>query len=360
LEPPAKPKLTWKTVVFPLLGLVGFFLYIYLFKIDILGILATAKTADPLIYSVAIVFGLLEVFFFTISWRVLTNYLQIKIRVFRAYLYVWYGIYVDTIVPAQSIGGEVTRTYLCTRDKCGPFGKVVASLFTHRLLGMALNVVALIAGIVLLTFGGNVNPLIFNAIIFVAAAIVSIICLMFVLSFKQLWTLRLIDFGTHFVHKITFGKVNLTKLTGQAVEVTTHFHDAMKEFRNNPKGIAGSSFYLVISWFFSLTIPYLVFYSLGNPVSWSIIIVTSAIFLAVKAIPIGVPFEVGLPEVVMTTLYISMGIYGPLAATATILVRIITLWFRFFMGFAAQQYLELKLVVSDSVETEKTKIPPQL
>ena len=171
--------------------------------------------------------------------------------------------------------------------------------------------------------------------------------------------MKVIDVGTHFVHKITFGRVNLTKLTGQAVEVTTHFHDSMEEFRHNPKAIAGSMVYLVISWFFSLSIPYLVFLSLGHPVTWSIIIVTSAIFLAVKAIPIGVPFEVGLPEAVMTTLYISMGVYGPLAATATILVRIITLWFRFFIGFASQQYLELKPAISPTAETEKTKIPPQ-
>ncbi len=188
-----------------------------------------------MIYAVAIVFGLLEVFFFTISWRVLTNYLKIKIGVFRAYLYVWYGIYVDTIVPAQSISGEVTRTYLCTRDKCGPFGKVVASLFTHRLLGMVLNVVALIAGIILLTRGGNVNPLVFNAIVLVAAAIVGIIGLMFVLSFKQQWTLKVVDFATHAVHKITFGKVKLTKLTEQAVEATQHFHESMIEFRHTPK-----------------------------------------------------------------------------------------------------------------------------
>ncbi len=357
LEPPTKPKLTWKTAVFPLLGLLGFFIYIYVFKVDVLGIIATAKTADPLIYSVAIVFGLLEVLFFTISWKVLTNYLKIKITIFRAYLYVWYGIYVDTIVPAQSISGELTRTYLCTRDKCGPFGKVVASLFTHRLLGMALNVIALIAGIVLLTFGGNVYPLVFNALIFVAAVIVAIIGLMFVFSFKQQWTLKIIDLATHAAHKITFGRVNLSKITGQAIEATQHFHESMLEFRHSPKAIAGSVFFLVISWFFSLSIPYIVFQSLGHPVSWSIIIVTSAIFLAVKAIPIGVPFEVGLPEAVMTTLYISMGIYGPLAATATILVRIITLWFRFFIGFASSQYLELKPAISTSANTEKTKIP---
>jgi glycosyltransferase 2 family protein len=340
LEPPTKPKLTWRTIVLPLLGLIGFFIYIYLYKVNILGILETVQTLDPLIYAVAVVFGLLEVFFFTVSWKVLTNYLQIKVGIVRAYLYVWYGIYIDTIVPAQSISGEVTRTYLCTRDKCGPFGIVVASLFTHRLLGMALNVIALVAGIVLLTFGGNVYPLVFNALIFVTAIIVGVIGLMFVLSFKQKWTLRIIDFATHAVSKLTFGRLNLSKITGQAVEATEHFHDAMVEFRHSPKSIAGSSFFLVISWIFSLSIPYLVFLALGHPVTWSIIIVTSAIFLAVKAIPIGVPFEVGLPEAVMTTLYISMGVVGSLAATATILVRIITLWFRFFAGFAAQQYLE--------------------
>jgi glycosyltransferase 2 family protein len=338
-----------------LLGLVGFFLYIYLFKVDILDILGKAKTADPIIYSVAIGFGLLEVLFFTISWRVLTNYLKIKMTILRAYLYVWYGIYVDTIVPAQSISGELTRTYLCTRDKCGPFGKIVASLFAHRILGMILNVFALIAGIVLLTFGGNVNPLVFNAIIFVAAAIVAIIVFMFVLSYKQQWTLKVISFITNLAHKISFGKVKLENLQEQAVEITSHFHNSMKEFGHNPKSIAGSLFYLIISWFFSLSIPYLVFQSLDHPISWSIIIVTSAIFLAVKAIPVGVPFEVGLPEAVMTTLYISMGIYGPLAATATILVRIITLWFRFFIGFAAQQYLELKPAIFASVNIEKTK-----
>jgi uncharacterized protein (TIRG00374 family) len=357
---PHRPKLGWKTVVLPLLGLLGFFLYIYLFKIDILGILSTAKRANPLVYLIAIFFGLLEVLFFTISWRVLTNYLSIKMTIFRAYLYVWYGIYVDTIVPAQSISGEVTRTYLCLRDKCGSFGKVVASLYTHRLLGMALNVVALITGIILLTFGGNVNPLVFNAIIVVSAAIVGIIGLMIILGFKQQWTLRVINFLTHLANKITLGKLKLEKLKEEAVEITQHFHEGMKEFRHNPKAIAGSLFFLIISWFFSLSVPYLVFISLGHPVSLNIIIVTSAIFLAVKAIPIGIPFEVGLPEAVMTTLYISMGISGPLAATATILTRIITLWLRFFIGFGAQQYLELRPPKTPIPSIEKTKINPAI
>jgi len=344
--------------VFPILGLLGFFLYIYLFNVNILGIFAKAESANPLIYFIAVVFGLFDVLFFSISWRELANHLSIKMGVTRAYLYVWYGIYVDTIVPAQSISGEVTRTYLCTRDKCGPFGKIVASLFTHRLLGMALNVVALISGIILLGFEGNVNSLVFNAIIIVAGAIVGIIVLMALLSFKQEWTLKVVNFLGKITSKIPFGRLRLAEFREEAVEITEHFHESMKEFRHKPKAVGHSLFYLIISWFFSLSVPFLVFLSLGHPVSMSIILVTSAIFLAVKAIPIGIPFEVGLPEAVMTTLYISMGISPALSATATILTRIITLWLRFFIGFGAQQYLELKPTVPKMIATEKPKINP--
>jgi uncharacterized membrane protein YbhN (UPF0104 family) len=44
-----------------------------------------------------------------------------------------------------------------------------------------------------------------------------------------------------------------------------------------------------------------------------------------------------------------------ISAAATLLTRLITLWFRFFVGFAAQQYLELKPAISKPKEEEKIK-----
>ena len=353
---PSRPKLSWKMVVFPIVGLICFFVYIYIYRVNFIGIVETATKANPIVYSAAALCGLLQVLFFTVSWKVLTNRLSIKMSTFRAYLYVWYGMYVDTIVPAQSISGEVTRTYLLTRDGCGSFGKVVASLYTHRFIGTTINVGALIAGLVLLTFGGNVNPVVFNLIILVAAVIVAILFLMAVLSLKRDWTLKGIGWLTNFVKKITRGKYKLEKLSDEAIEITEHFHDSLEEFRHAPRAVAFSLIYLLISWGFSLSIPFLVFMSLNHPVSISVIIVTAAIFLAVKSIPVGIPFEVGLPEVVMTTLYISMGVPGPLAATATILTRLITLWFFFFIGLMSQQWLELKPALPTAANIEKIKI----
>jgi uncharacterized protein (TIRG00374 family) len=347
----SKPKITRKTVIFPLIGLAVFFLYIYLFQVDILSIIATAQRADPVPYAIAVALSLIEVFFFSMSWRVLANFLLIKLSVIRSYLFVWYGIFVDTIVPAESVSGEALRVYLITKEQgketCG---RAVASLVTHRLLGMAMNVAVLILGMALLFTETQINPLIFNLILFLAVGITGTLLLIMLFAFKEQWSLKVINWLVRLGKFLSRGRWRgqLTKIKEDACRIAKSFHDSMKEFKHSPKALASSLFYLSITWVFSLSIPYLVFMSLRFPVSWSVILITSAIVLAVKSVPMGVPFEVGLPEITMTTLYTSLiGIeYAGICATATILTRLITLWFRFLVGFIAQQWLELKPVLA--------------
>jgi uncharacterized protein (TIRG00374 family) len=353
MEPP-KPKVSLKTVIFPLIGLAAFFLYIYLFQVDIPAIIATAARADPIPYAIAVSFSLIEVFFFSTSWRVLANFLKIRLSLARAYLFVWYGIFVDTIIPAESISGEAIRVYLITKEQgeqaCG---RAVASLVAHRLLGMGMNIVVLVAGMVLFFSETQIDPLIFNLILFLTGGITLTLLLILLFSFKEQWSLKVIDWLVRAGKFITRGRWHrqLTKIKEDACEIATGFHGSMKEFKHSPKALASSFFYLAITWIFSLSIPYLVFMSLRVPVSWSVILITSAIVLAVKSIPLGVPFEVGLPEITMTTLYTSLlaptlGLQAGISATATILTRLITLWFRFFVGFLAQQWLELKPILA--------------
>ncbi len=342
-------KLTWKTVVFPFFGIAAFFIYIYLFQVDILGILNTLKTINPVPYAAAAVISILEILFFSISWRVLANYLLIKLSIFRSYLFVWYGIFVDTIIPAESVSGELVRVYLITKEqgnsKTGP---AMASLMTHRFLGMGVNVAVLLIGIVLMVTGGQtqLNSLVFNSILLVAIAISATLIGLIVLSFKENWTAKLINWAIKAAKYVSRGKWDLHTLKENAHQMTQGFHESMKEFKSNPKPVMVSLFYLIITWVFSLSIQYLVFLSLGVSVPWSMIAITAAIVLAVKSIPVGIPFEVGIPEATMTTLYIAFSIDPAIAATATILSRLLTLWLRFFIGFAAQQWLTLKPIIN--------------
>jgi uncharacterized protein (TIRG00374 family) len=343
-----KPKITRKTVLFPLIGLAAFFLYIYLFQVDISAIIAKVQQANPIIYIIAMAFSLVEVFFFSISWRVLVNFLKVKLSISRSYLFVWYSIFVDTIIPAESISGEALRVYLIAKEQGDQTcGKTIASLLTHRLLGMGMNIVVLIIGLGLLFTETKIDPIIFNLIIFLAIGITATLLLTIIFAFKEKWSLKVINWLVRFGKWVTRGKwhLQLNKIKEYTRRMTISFHDSMKEYKRSPKALISSSLYLAIAWVFSLTIPYLVFMSLGSDVSWSIILITSAIVLAVKSVPIGVPFEVGLPEITMTSLYVGLGVPGDISATATILSRIVTLWFRFFTGFIAQQWLELKPVL---------------
>jgi len=359
-----KPKITRKTVIFPIIGLAAFFLYIYIFQVDMLSIIAKAQTADPVLYALAVAFSLIEVFFFSVSWRVLAKFLMIKMSVMKSYLLVWYSVFVDTLVPAESVSGEALRVYMITREQgketCG---RAVASLVTHRILGMVMNVVVLILGMVLFFTGTQIDPLIFNLVLLLSIGITVTLLLLILFSFKEKWSLKVINWVVRAGNFLSRGRWHrkLIKIKEDAINIAKSFHDSMKEFKNNPQPLVFSLFYLAVMWGFSLSVPYLVFLSLGQQVSWSVILITATIVLAVKSIPIGI-FEVGIPEITMTALYTVLlePTLGPEAAagisiTATILTRLITLWLRFGIGFAAQQWLELKTVIApaDNVPVEK-------
>ena len=359
-----KFRLTWKTIFLPAVGILAFVLYLYLFNVDIPQIIETIKGTNLQIYLLAAVFVVLEVFFFALSWHSLINFLSVKLSVVRSFLYVWYGIFMDIVIPAESISGEISRVYLVTREQNGTSGKVVASLVVHRLMGMAINIVSLFAGLALLLIAGQVNGLVLNLTLFLIAVTMVFLVLMVLLCVKEQWTMAVVDALTRFVVYVSRGRWKLEKVREDIKKAARMFHDSVKEFGHSPKTVATSTFFYVLTWLCSLGVSYTVFASLNFPVQWDVIIVTSSIVVAVKSIPIGVPFEVGLPEITMTTLYgalspdMSLGI----AATATILNRLLTVWLRFFIGFAIQQWLEFTSIRSADISIpegasaqEKTK-----
>jgi hypothetical protein len=101
-----------------------------------------------------------------------------------------------------------------------------------------------------------------------------------------------------FAERISRGRWKLTKLREDAVEATKVFHGAIKEYVHAPKTMFTAISCSVFSLILEIAIIYLTFLSIGYPqISWSAVLIISAIFAAVKSIPLGIPFEIGLPEV---------------------------------------------------------------
>lgn len=352
---PKKFQMAGKMVLMPLLGLLAFLLYMYVFHVDILQIIATAQRINLYLYLMATVAVILDTLFFAIAWYFLLRFLSVKLSIIKAFLFVWFGVFIDTLIPAESISGEISKVYLVTREQNGVGGKVVASLVTQRLIGMIITVVSLSIGAILLLLEKHLSGTILNLTLFIITATFLFLVLLLFLCIKEKWTLKIVDALIWFAKCISRGRWKLVKIREKVVEGAKAFLGAMREFRDAPETLFIASSFSVISWILTLTVFYLVFLSIGYAsVSWSAILLICSIFMAVKSIPIGIPFEVGLPEITLTTLFILVGVPPETSATATILTRILTLWFRFFIGFAVQQLIGTKAVMVEIRKRSRT------
>jgi hypothetical protein len=348
-----KLKLTWKTILLPAIGIAAFLIYLYIFNVDVPTIIAKIQSIDLSIYFVAAIFIVLDAFFFALSWYFLLDFLSVKLSVMKAFLYVWYGMFMDIIIPAESISAEISKVWLVEREHNGTSGKVFASLVAQRLMGMGINVASLLIGISILLMERPVSGLVLNLTLFLAIVLTILLALVILLCIKEKWTLKIIDAIIRFLNYITRGRWKLSKIRGEIVKAARMFHDSMKAFGHAPKTVLTSVFFNVAAWILSIGIPYLVFRSMGVTVPWGVIIITHAVISAIHGIPLGVPFETGLPEITMTTIYVWSSIPFDISATATILTRILTVWLRFFIGFAVQQGLEIKAITTNN-KTDKT------
>ena len=350
-----KFKVTWKTILLPVLGLITFFIYLYLFNVDIPVIIATVQRINLSIYLIGVAFIVLDVFFFALSWYFLLDFLSVKLSVIKSFLYVWYGTFMDIVIPAESISGEILRIYLVAREQNGSSGKVVASLFTQRLMGMGINLTSLLIGVSILLTKTQASGIVLNLTVFLTIATAIFLSLLILLCFKREWTLKIIDAGIKLVGYLSRGRWKPTRIREDLIRAAILFHDSMQTFGHAPKTILTSLVFSVISYLFNVGVAYLVFLSMGFPVHWDIIIVTYSIVFAIQGIPLGVPFEAGLPEITMTTLFIMLGVPPQISATATILTRILTLWLKFFIGFAVQQWLEIKTITVTNTDSKTEK-----
>jgi hypothetical protein len=346
-------KVTWKTLLLPIIGLVAFFVYIYVFNVDIQQIVVKLQQTNVYYYFLAAVASILDIVFFTLAWYSLLRFLSVKLSVFKSFAFVWAGIFVDTLIPAESVSGEIAKIYFVNKEQEGTAGKTTASVVAHRLIGMGINIAILLVGAVLLLVQSQLYGMILGLMLFLITVISFFFVLILLLCFREKWTFRIVDGLIGFVRRISRGHWRLTRLREEVIEIHKAFHVAIKEYVHASKTLFIASFSTVIAWIMSMLVLYLTLVSMGYPqISWSAILVISAIFVAVKFVPIGIPFEVGVPEITLTTLLVFFGVPWAISATATILMRLLTSWLRFFIGFGAQQWIGMKAVTtSQSRET---------
>lgn len=336
-----------RTVPFLLAGILIFLVYIYFF-VGINEIVSILQSVNLFYYGVAVAVLFLNMFLNSLAWQYFLRPLSVKVPLRKTFLFTWIGIFVDLLVPAESISGDTSKICLMIKESGENTGKIVASVVSHRILAMIISLGSLIfSSIVLFSFQYELPAFVLNLILLIVIGTGITLFFIFLCILKESLTKRLVDAVLRFLAFVSRGRLKLSGLRNKAEKALCAFHGSIGFLLKNPKSLVLPVLFAIISWLFSVLLSYLVFVSLGQHVDFVLIMVVYSVSVNIQSIPLGVPAEVGLVEIVMTSLYGLLGVEAGIAAAATVLIRLLTVWLRIIVGLVAVQWIDLKELVKN-------------
>lgn len=322
-------------------GLFAFLLYLYFF-VDFGGFLEKIVKADPLFYSLAFASMILSAAFYSLAWQRLLHFLSVKSSFLKTFQIIWVSSFVDLLVPAESISGDISRVYLMSKDSEENTGKVVASVIGHRVLGMTITLTGLV--ISSLYFAATYSPpmLVLVVVTLIGAGTLAAMILIFYFSRKREATYRVVNWVVGVLVRFSRGRLKFERVKDSAEEMLKAFHDGIDTLVAQKNRLIIPVSLALVAWILDLLVSVLVFKSLGTHLPFSAIATVYSISIAIQTAPLGIPGEIGLLDIVMASLYTLLGVPREAAAVATILTRAITLWLRLLIGGITVQWLGIK------------------
>lgn len=330
-----------------LIGLLVFIFYLYFFGgiARLSDIVKKLQTAHPFYYSLTFVSVILSVLFYSFAWHRLMSLLSVEATFRKAFLYVCIGTFVDLLVPAESVSGEASKAYLMSKNPNVNSGKVVASIVSHRILSMTVTLGGLIISSVFFILKYKPPELILDFIVITVSCTALSTILLGYLSVREQTTRKIVNWVISLAARISRGRWELTSLRSKARKMLKAFHQGIGILTRNPRALAWPVVFSMAAWFFHVLVFFLVFISIDFEISLSAIIMVYSISVSLQGIPLGIPGEVGFMEIVMTTLYALLGVPIVVSAAATVLTRVVTLWFKLVVGYVAVQWIGIKVLM---------------
>jgi uncharacterized protein (TIRG00374 family) len=338
----AKPRITKRILLFVILGLATLVFYLYYF-VGTVNIAAVIRQTNLFYYMSAFVVFLASALFSALAWQSLMNNLAIRIKIRRVLLFVWAGMFFDVTVPDPGWSGDLSKAYLLAKSSGEDAGKVVASVVGQKVIGMALSLVGLIIGLVLLASNYSFPP---EVLIFIGLVLfLTVFSLFFVsyLSAKPKVTKRMLDWLIRAVSAVRRGHWDSSNFRLKSEETLERFHEGMNTLRANPKALARPTTFSLLVWWLDILIVFLVFTCLGYPAPIDKMLIVYALTGSLQSV--GISF-VGFTEVVMSASYTVLGIPPALSLSATLLTRVVTLWFKLVISYVAFQWAGIRMLLN--------------
>jgi hypothetical protein len=330
-------------ILFPA-GIIFFILFLYFFA-GIDNVIAAIWSMDPVYYLSALIFTFLSMFVFSLTWWYLLRVFSADIPYLKTFQYMWVANFVDILIPAETVSGDLVKTYLATKALNGKTGEVVASIVAHKILSIFIPLICLVFSLITIMLEMSLPPLFLNFVLLTTIGTSITLAFLFIFSLNEKAAEKILNKIFDLLGRILGKRLNTDSLKSKVQTFLNSFSHAIQTLSKSPTTIICASGLALIAWVLDLLAYYLVFIAIGVKISPAAIVMVYSIISTVQLIPFGSPGWVGPMEIIMTGLFIPFGLSISLSAAATILIRLVTLWFKFLIGGIMVQWTGFEFIL---------------
>ncbi len=309
---------------------------IFVDKIGLEKLFLLINNANKPLVLFVILFNLLNLAAFTMTWRFLISTPISFYKLFRFYMI---GAFINNVTPTFGTGGEPIKAMLLGKETGTSQAECFASVVSQRLLnmlpflvisGLGIGLLFSKPGLVLGTW--EILALMFS--IGLSFGFFGLIIYFHIRKDKLSSFVRSsIGFFAPFIGLVKKG-FNEDAYTEAVEKSINSFHGGLRNISLNKHGLVKAMLLSFLGWFFDLMAIYTVFVSLGANayIHLSVLIIAYTISMVSSWLPLFLPGGLGIVDGTMVLLFIYGGVPVEIAMLATLLYRLASYWFNTILG----------------------------
>jgi uncharacterized protein (TIRG00374 family) len=327
-------------IILLIVGLIAFVAYFY-FYINPAQLIEILAQTNLVYFAGAFIAYSLYVLFSSLVWQNLLTNLSIDVSKRKALLYTWVGLFFEATVPQLGWSAEISKTYLLSKDTKVDAERIGASVVGQKIFVMTLSVAALAIGLTSVLVSYSLPPLVTFLIALVLGLSALTLSVVYYISVKPSATQTLLNWAIRIV--LVFRKSwDPQSFKDKADGWLSKFHRDIEQLKANPRQLIRPIITSIIAFVCEVSVLAFAFLALGQAVPVNVILIVFTLTGTLQTV--GVTFF-GFPEIIMATSFEALGIApASLGLAVTLLARVVNLWFRLVVSYAALQYAGLGIL----------------
>ena len=191
-------------------------------------------------------------------------------------------------------------------------------------------------------------------IYFVLFVSVAALVIVYYVSTKPKATQRMLTWLIRIVSFLLRGRWNEAEFRRKAESTLSMFHEGIETLGSNRRALVQPVVFYTLSLVFDVSVVFFTFAALGYPVPVDKVLIVYALTGTLQSI--GMSF-VGFTEIIMSTSYTVLGISPALSFSATLLTRVVTLWFKLVVAYVAFQWAGVGILLGKKTAGDPSNEP---